>query len=143
MPVASSMSELVQHSGYLVTPLATADCSNHSRASFSGDGPGQMWIDRSGELYVFNSFAGSISAYPDGANGAVNPDRTISTSVGKLLGSIAVHENVLFADAVNGTQTEVEAFNKNIDGVQTPLDVFSIPNMFAGITVAPWTDALR
>ena len=102
-----------------------------------------MWIDRSGELYVFNSFACSISAYPDGANGAVNPDRTISTSVGKLLGSIAVHENVLFADAVNGTQTEVEAFNKNIDGVQTPLDVFSIPNMFAGITVAPWTDALR
>lgn len=114
-------------------------------SSFTGTGraPGPIWIDRTGELYVVDEGANTISAYPDSANGTVSPDRTI-VPVGVRLdrtetnSSIAVSGNTLFATYAmgsHGTNRGVVAFNKRVGGKQRPLQTLPVINQYLGITV--------
>jgi hypothetical protein len=114
-------------------------------SSFTGTGlaPGPIWIDHTGELYVVDEGANTISAYPDTANGSVSPDRTI-VPVGVRLdrtetnSSIAVSGNTLFATYAmgsHGTVRGVVAFNKRVGGKQRPLQTLPVINQYLGITV--------
>jgi hypothetical protein len=114
-------------------------------SSFTGTGraPGPIWIDHTGELYVVNEGANTISAYPDSANGTVAPDRTI-VPVGVRLdrtetnSSIAVSGETLFATYAmgsHGTERGVVAFKKRVGGKQRPLQTLPVINQYLGITV--------
>jgi hypothetical protein len=107
--------------------------------SFAGSGrsAGGLWIDIHGELYVFDSGVGSVSAYHDGVNGTVAPDRTIlgTTTNSTPYPFIAVHLNSLYVTYQNGSFTGVEVFDKRFGGTHAPLQTLGVPNLFEGIGV--------
>lgn len=105
--------------------------------SFAGSGrsAGGLWIDAHGELYVFDSGVGSVSAYHDTANGVVAPDRTIlgTTTNVTPYPYIAVHYNFLYVTYQSGSFTGVEVFDKRFGGTHAPLQTLSVPNLYLGI----------
>jgi hypothetical protein len=124
-------------------PVAAPREVRHIRGTtFNGNGtaPGAIWIDRDGELYVFNFGVGTVSAYPHTAHGTVAPDRTINPSGYNISpwGYIAIAGNTLFMTyQVGNTFKGIAAFDKRLNGTQEPRQLISVPNIYQGLNVGP------